>query len=110
MKALVVWPQSDRLFGHVFLAVPVDGLIIELDGRHGVPLIVVRRCYDDCASDWYAALGWAHIEVTLPDEWAWNPRPLMLATCVGMVKRYLNIKAWWVQTPAQLYRHIKRMS
>jgi len=31
-----------------------------------------------------------------------------LPTCVTLVKRLLNIKAWWVITPFQLYRYMKK--
>lgn len=30
-------------------------------------------------------------------------------TCVGSVKKMLGIKAWWVQTPYQLYKYLLKL-
>jgi hypothetical protein len=34
--------------------------------------------------------------------------PLMVTTCVGVVKAVLGIRAPWIITPLQLYRYLTR--
>lgn len=31
-------------------------------------------------------------------------------SCVGLVKRVLGVRAWWVQTPYQLYRYLQNQA
>lgn len=106
MIAYVVWTHS----WHCFIAVPAgDGLCIELNGNRGVPDALLRDIGAGVSPpDWYHAAGCCVVEVPLPDSQRINPWPAMLANCVSMVKRYLDIRAPWIVTPAQLYRHLKR--
>lgn len=106
MTAYVVWRHSL----HCFLVVPVrDGYAIELDGARGVPTAALHDCGEGIEpGQWYADQGMCVVAVPLPQAGTINLMPVMAATCVGMVKRYLNIWAPWVITPAQLYRHLKR--
>jgi len=32
----------------------------------------------------------------------------LLSDCVGMCKYFLGIKAWWIITPWQLYKHVRK--
>lgn len=61
----------------------------------------------DDVADWYRQFGFTVVKTDVrrgqsqPAEW----RPF---TCVEAVKRVLGIRAPWVITPWQLYRHIRR--
>ena len=37
-----------------------------------------------------------------------RPNGLGVRSCVSLVKNLLCIRAWWVQTPYQLYRYLER--
>ena len=94
-------------FRHVFVAVLRDGYWVTLDGRAGVPALqVVAGEGADLAGFYRRAHGFTVVALTAPRR---PPRtPLMLGTCVGAAKRVLGIRAPWVLTPYQLYRHLKR--
>lgn len=61
----------------------------------------------DEVAEWYRQFGFTVIETVVRREasskFAWR-----LFTCVEAVKRVLGIRASWVMTPWQLYRHIAR--
>lgn len=56
-------------------------------------------------ADFYREEGYTVISVNA--DRAPLSRPVA-ATCVGMAKAVLGIRAFWVTTPYQLYRYIER--
>ncbi|MFY8095566.1 MAG: hypothetical protein ACOVN0_18965 [Niveispirillum sp.] len=93
-------------FRHVFVALPVAGGWITLD-----PLSTrLEAEYHPLPADtdlaaWFRARGHPVLITAqrppIPAQW-----PLAPFTCVTLVKRVLGIRAAWVQTPWQLYRHL----
>lgn len=96
-------------FRHVFVAVLRDGYWIALDGRAGLPdLQVVAGTDFDLAGHYRRRHGFIVLALRAPGK---APRtPVMLGTCVGAAKRVLGLRAPWVVTPYQLYRHLKRIA
>lgn len=93
-------------FRHVFVALPVAGGWVTLDPLstrlevefHPLPA-------DTDLAAWFRTRGHSVLPVLLcpplPAQW-----PLAPFTCVTVAKRVLGIRAPWVQTPWQLYRHL----
>ena len=92
-------------FRHVFIVVLREGYWIALDGRAGLPeLRVVAGADFDLAGHYRRQHGFTVLPVRAPRL---MPRsPVMLGTCVGAVKRVLGLRAPWIVTPYQLYRHL----
>lgn len=93
-------------FRHVFVALPVAGGWITLD-----PLSTrLEADYHPLPPDtdlaaWFRTRGHHVLPAAqrppVPAQW-----PVAPFTCVTLVKRVLGIRAPWVQTPWQLYRHL----
>ncbi len=103
-RALVVWKHR----WHCFIAILDNGFWLTVDGRKGTPAahVVATESFD--LAEFYRDHGYAVIEAPLPQGGSINLMPFMPATCVAMCKRLLGVHAWWVQTPSQLYRHLRR--
>lgn len=92
-------------FRHVFVCVLANGFWVLVDPRSGGPRIetIAVEGYD--LVNHYREQGYTVVPTgalpSRPIRWAW-----MVSTCVGVVKKILGIRAWWIQTPWQLYRHI----
>lgn len=94
-------------FRHVFVAILHKGYWIVVDGRAGVPVVEVVAGADfDLAGFYRRQRGFTVIGLTAPRQQPFSP--VMLGTCVGAVKRVLGIRRFWLLTPYQLYRHLKR--
>lgn len=48
------------------------------------------------------------LTLTLPYKSALRYTPRGLITCVSMVKAVMNLNAWWILTPRQLYIYLKQ--
>ena len=114
MDALVVFHGHGkgpwaRLLGapgyrHCFVCIRRGGYWVRLDGQDGTPLIetVCAGTFD--LAEFYARQGLKVVATNVqPGPNCW---PVMLATCVGAVKRALGIRAPWIITPRQLHRHL----
>ena len=104
-RALVVWKHR----WHCFIAIADNGFWLTIDGRKGTPAANVVAVADFDLAGFYRGHGYAVIEAALPPSGTVNFAPFMPATCVAMCKRLLAVRAWWVQTPSQLYRHLRRI-
>ena len=62
----------------------------------------------DDVAEWYRQFGFTVIKTVVRREGS-PPAEWRLFTCVEAVKRVLGIRAPWVITPWQLYRHIGRI-
>lgn len=119
MKAVIVfhgegsgfWPAflGRDGFRHCFVVVPSGDYWILLDGTAGSPrLEVIGGTVDDIAA-YYAREKFTILEYQVRTRrllwWPW-----MLMNCVGATKAILGIQAWWVWTPWQLYRHLRKLN
>ncbi|MGE4013899.1 MAG: hypothetical protein AB7G15_17370, partial [Alphaproteobacteria bacterium] len=103
-RALVVWTHR----WHCFVAIRDNGYWLTVDGRKGIPAANIVAAEPFELAEFYRGNGYAVIEAPLPRLGGRNLTPFMPATCVAMCKRFLGVRAWWVQTPSQLYRHLRR--
>lgn len=92
-------------FRHVFIVIKCDINWIRIDGFKGIPT-VEDACFagHDLAKFYREENGYRVIELDVDR----TPRTgyFMQATCVGMVKAYLALKAPLVFTPWQLHQRI----
>lgn len=115
LRALVIFHDQGMGFASRFLkpgfrhcAVAVDDgdYWVGFDGVDGRPDLRVIADADFDLAGHHEAQGHHAVEVRI------SRRPLGagpgLNTCVGAIKRILGIKAPWLQTPHQLYRHLVR--
>jgi hypothetical protein len=94
-------------FRHVFVVVKCEGYWIALDGRAGLPeLQVVAGADFDLIAHYRCQHGFTVLGLTAPRHR--SRVPVLLATCVGATKRILGLRAFWILTPHQLYRYLKR--
>ena len=116
MTALVVFHGFGqgalaRLFGrpgfrHCFVCVTQGGAWLRLDFRAGVPTLELVCAAEFDLASFYRAAGLTVVatERRTPSVHL----PLMLATCVGAVKKVLGLSAPFVLTPHHLYRHLTK--
>lgn len=117
MKTLVCWHDhaAQRYgqylrsgFRHVFIVVLDNrGYWVGVDGMDGCPEAgVVAGCDYDLIDYYRRERGFMVMQIDADRA----PRgPFMMAgTCVGLVKAWLGVRAFWVITPYQLYRYLKR--
>ncbi len=94
-------------FRHCFVVVPSGDYWVLLDGRAGSPRLDVIGSTKDSAAAYYRREGFTIVEVSTrqrpPLWWPW-----MFHNCVGATKAVLGVRAPWVWTPWQLYRHLRR--
>lgn len=116
MKALLVFHEHgnhifDRLlqkgYKHCFAAVCSGDYWVRLDSQAGRPAVEVVAGADFDLATFYRGEGFMVVE-TEQGGGTWAPWPLMVANCVGFSKAVLCIRAPWVLTPYQLYRHMTR--
>jgi hypothetical protein len=85
--------------------VATGGYWIAIDGRRGVPSVSVVAAADYDLAAFYRGLGYAVAPLTAPPT---APRtPLALATCVGVTKRALGVRAPLALTPYRLWKRIE---
>ncbi len=93
-------------FRHCFCAVRSGAYWIVVDGRQGLPAIEVVAGAETDLAAFYRGLGYAVAEIAAP---AGPPRhAFALATCVGVAKRVLGVRAPLALTPYQLWKHLTR--
>jgi hypothetical protein len=93
-------------FKHCFIALDDGRYWVVFDGTIGALRLDVTAAADFDLAAHYRSHGLKVVETETraePPFW-----PLILATCVGAIKRILVIRAPWVLTPLQLYRYLKR--
>jgi len=97
-----------RIFGHCFLYRNITATTsIRIEPSLSGTLIIPYKCnvkeiMADLAVD-YNIYVW-----TVKHEDVQKPNILMFGSCVGIVKNLLGIRKWWVITPKQLEKYIKR--
>lgn len=98
----------DRKFVHCFLATYIDGfrsLVIDpSEGR--TEILQVDKSIEELAS-LYTNKGWKVAVYTVKGEASFTPN-INFKTCVEVCKDFLGINKWWILTPKQLYREVKR--
>ena len=96
-------------FRHCFVVLPSDDYWILLDGTAGLPRLMVIGGTDDNAAAYFKREGLTFVEISFQKRgllvWPW-----MFHNCVGAVKAVLGIRAPWVWTPWQLYRHLRKLN
>lgn len=117
MRALVVFCDPDDArwqwalkpgFRHVFCVIAGGDYWITVDARTAQSVIEVTSgtVYDLAAH--YRAEGLTVV------EWDGKQRPwrspFATANCVGLTKAILGVRAWWAQTPYQLWKHLSKES
>ena len=119
MKAIVVfhgegsgfWPAflGRDGFRHCYVVVPSGDYWILLDGTAGMPRLEVIGGTKDSAAASCRREGLTIVEFEIRPRgllvWPW-----MLQNCVGATKAVLGIRAPWVWTPWQLYRHLRKLN
>ena len=103
MPALVCFSGLGH-FAHVFVAVRDGWRWIKLDGLRG--RLEIKHLGYEPPMDRLRSEGWIVIETEVLE--GRNTWPAMGATCVGMVKRVLGIKAPFVWTSKQLRLLLER--
>lgn len=114
MKALLVFfdPEDTRFkwllkpgFRHVFACIN-DGTYWTLfDARNARPVVQTVQTADYDLKSYFEAQGYVVVEV---EQGPPLRSPLVVANCLGLVKALLCIRAPFVQTPYQLYRHLMK--
>lgn len=93
-------------FLHCFVALQRDEAWIALDGGFRNTHVYFAAHADFDLKTFYEDQGYTVLEV-------WTGRietrnPLMIGSCVGMIKRLIGVGAPLVWTPWQLYKHLTR--
>lgn len=92
-------------FRHVFCAIPAGDYWLTIDGRAGLPHLQVVAGTEYDLAEFYRGEGYSVVEVTTlrtPPN-----MPFILSNCVGVVKVVLSIRAPFVVTPYQLFKHLR---
>lgn len=95
-------------FRHVFVAVNDGSDWIVVDAR--AHFTVVERLFvgpDYDLATFYRAEGFRVIETTAAEPAKRALAPIWFS-CVETAKRVLGLRSWWIWTPYQLYRHLRR--
>jgi hypothetical protein len=93
-------------FRHVFVCVVMDGHWILLDGCGPLPQIRYLSEESFALAEHYMDQGARVVETAQGDK---HVRcPMINANCVGFVKYFLCIRAPFVLTPWQLYKHLRK--
>lgn len=113
MKAIVAFydPDGARLcwllkrgFQHCFVCLRDEHHWLLVDATQGVPLIKVLERADFDLAAFYRDEGYTVVET---EQRARPIRcPFSLASCVGVIKAVLAIRAPFAWTPWQLYKHL----
>lgn len=116
MKAIVVFhghgthPLSGLLkrgFKHCFAALLCNGYWVVVDGCEGVAQVSVVATEGYDLAGFYRADGHTVVEMERPGQ---SVRvPFIAASCVGLVKAALGLRAWAL-TPWQLHLHLTRFT
>ena len=96
-----------RGFRHCALVLDEGDYWVGVDAGFGAPKVrVLADSRHDIASA-YRETGRYHVQEI---EFRRRPRMngLAVRSCVSLVKELLCVRAWWVQTPFQLYRYLER--
>lgn len=115
MKALVVFydPDETRLkwllkpgFRHVFCVLDDGEQWVIFDARDGRPYVKVLQASTYDLTSFYKDQGYTVVETEMGDKPL--TAPLAFANCVGLVKAMCAIKAPFVYSPYQLFRHLTK--
>ena len=93
-------------FRHCFAAVAAGGYWIAVDGRRGLPAMTVVAAADYDLAAFYRGLGYTVAAMTRASVAARTP--FALATCVGVAKRVLGVRAPLALTPYWLWKRLER--
>lgn len=97
-------PGFQHCFAYKPIANPPNGLYLLVDPRSNGMNVMVATV-PQILDDGYDGVYYASYEV--PDyQRGWRPRGLL--TCVSVIKHLLGVRAWWIITPHQLYRHLEK--
>ena len=92
-------------YKHVSILVPSGDVHVHIDTRSkGTEIRVVDYCEVEYMFDrtLFHDVTIVPIDITKDDKgYGWS-----VFTCVEQAKRILGIRAWWVLTPYQLYKHV----
>lgn len=98
-------------FRHCFIAIEIGTcwvIIDPLKGRIAVDLLPQDVGLDPASV--YAGLGHRVLRCKAQEAEPSPKMPLLSPlTCVNVVKRLLGVRAFWVQTPFQLFAHLERV-
>lgn len=96
-------------FKHVAVVIAGHSSWIAVDWRLGWPIVAVVADLEVDLVELYEDAGATVLEVAIPHDVRHSesrPWPIGLLTCVMFAKRFLGIRAPFVHTPWQLYRHL----
>lgn len=114
MKALAVFtdPGGTRFdwllrrgYRHVFCCIQDETNWVMFDPRNGQPVMQAVQTADYDMASFFRLQGYMVVELEQGPPIA---SPIIVSNCVGLVKFILGIRAPFVQTPFQLYRHLVR--
>lgn len=95
-SALIILKLLKRGFRHCAVLISIDGYNVLIDNMS-------HKCQFDIIDD---EITLTNIKV-FPSRIIFN-NSLLPITCVSVVKNFLGIRKWWIQTPWQLYRYLKK--
>jgi len=96
----VGFPDEGLMSERYCLKFEVSESRISTEAWWATPEVVVEH-FKDAVVDILA------VRVEIDDRVGYIPRGLL--TCVSGLKALLGVRAWWVITPNQLYRYLKRI-
>lgn len=98
-----------KIFGHVMLMRNVTGeCAIKIEPTWGGTMIIPYTC--NVKTIWDALnLEYRTYVYSVKHDDMKRLNMVLFGSCVGTVKNLLGIRAWWIITPWQLERYIKRL-
>lgn len=116
-KALVVFTDARHLwsarllkpgFRHCFVVVDKGSCWLLQDPlAHYTDISVLAAAPGHEIAEFYLGLGY-RVAPTFVRNAVRRPLPPALFTCVEAVKRILGLRAWWIVTPFQLFKHLTK--
>lgn len=114
MRAVIVFWDPDEArwkwalkpgFRHVFCILADGDYWIAVDSRLAQPAVeVVGGTTYDIAAHYRREPGFTVVEWNGAQQ-PWRS-PMAMANCTGLVKAMLGIRAWWAQSPYQLWKYL----
>ena len=118
-KALVVFTDAPRPwlarcfkpgFRHCFVLVDKGSCWLLQDPlAHHTDISVLAAAPEHEIAAFYLSLGYRVVPASVRFA-VRQPLPPALFTCVEAVKRVLGLRAWWIVTPWQLFKHLAKES
>lgn len=97
-----------RGYWHVCAWVQAGDNWVLIDPLASGTLVMVTACNTETLIGAYDRQPVRLLMVDIPPPGLHPPRPHGVGSCVDAVKRLIGLRAWWVVTPYQLYRHLKK--